>query len=1069
MKKFTLTMVVFMLTCAAWAQDVCYLIGNNGIFKANRASATLKKQKTGVFAGEARFTNGVEFIVATKLASTENDWNSIQSYCWSAEGNIWVGHEKDMSLWNGGEKTIFGSMGDNRLCWVKVWVTDGQGSGKICIYKQKEDDPDSELEEPEDPENPDIDLSTGAHFTITLQEPGTLKQRLTNAVFQTDYDLVDFLTVKGKLGGADLVYLHAQEGLVSQLQYLDLSDVELVYDDVEYYSNTYQTNWGSFGGFQTYQTDAYTLSAENKDEEGESSFTGTSSNNTTIHRRNNLAHAFSGMQYLKQCKLPKTMTGVGESILEGCPLVKVTLPTAPAYIWGEAFNGTQLKTIELPATVEFIGDNAFRGVPLTTIDVSHVTSIGDYCFTGSSLKSIQLSNQLKKISNAMLAGTQIAAIEIPASVTEIGDEAFSGTKLRTVDIPASVTEIGAKAFYGCMQLGSVTMGNGVKKIGEEAFRDCGILADMTLSNNVEEIGNQAFVGVPWYDNLAAEDGVKYIGKVAYEHVSGTMLNIKEGTIVIADEFINTNLGLISSITLPSTLHILGKACFSGANISSIELPESLGKIGIDAFYNCNKLRRITIPKNVTYIGSGAFDGSALVRVIYDAENARSYYYENGEEKEEGLVFSVFPESVTRLIINEGVKSIPSSLFYNCKNLVRVQMPSTVERIGSSAFSGCTALTTIDLPSSLNYLGVGSFSGCNLSSVSVYMTTPLNVMTFPDEDELKEILEWQPGEETSTNTGAGSPFGSVQLAAYIDADGNVTYGKVTGTWDKQNNKWNYEVQEGVYEVDNPLPLLKVPNGALAAYQGDGAWSALFQKIEQFDGASSTEAVNETTTVSVSNTVTDKTDLTSTMLGSIYVTLDTEDSGDGYNASEGCIIINSTTNDEGLAAATADGADDLTVKNLFNGLIFEVPAGKGSVVVDCQTLGQNVIFVKIGSGEPKQVEAATKQQVTVPYEVSEITRIYVYADKSKNNAARQQILDDVDVDVAAVKARRANAYANDDAVKIYGLTINVDKDPSGITALKAGEYDGTVRKVFSNGRFYIIQPDGRKYTVDGMEVQ
>ena len=131
------------------------------------------------------------------------------------------------------------------------------------------------------------------------------------------------------------------------------------------------------------------------------------------------------------------------------------------------------------------------------------------------------------------------------------------------------------------------------------------------------------------------------------------------------------------------------------------------------------------------------------------------------------------------------------------------------------------------------------------------------------------------------------------------------------------------------------------------------------------------------------------------------------------------------DEALAVVTADDADDLTVNNQFNGLIFEVPTGKGNIVIDCQTLGQNAIYVKIGSNEPKKVETATKQTKTIPYDVVETTRIYVYAAKSETgaNAAPSRAID--------AKSHRA-AYANDDAVKIYGLNINVDENLSGISA-------------------------------------
>lgn len=1033
MKKIIITMMVLMLTSATWAQDVCYLIGNDGIFKANHASATLKKQKKGVFAGEARFTNGVEFIVATRLASSENDWNSIQSYCWSAEGNIWVGNEKDMSFWNGGEKTIFGSMGDNRLCWVKVWVTNGQGSGKICIYKQKEDDPDSELEDPEDPENPDIDLSTGAHFTITLQEPGSLKQRLTNAVFQTDYDLVDFLTVKGKMGGADIAYLKAQEGLVSQLQYLDLSDVELVYDDQPYYTTTYQKNWGSFGGIVEYQTNIYTLSEENKIENGKSSFSGAVMDYVTYYRRNNLAHAFSGMQYLKQCKLPKTMTGVGESILEGCPLVKVTLPTAPTYIWGEAFYGTKLISIDLPASVEFIGDNAFGRVPLTTIDVSHVTSIGNYCFTGSSLKSIQLGSQLKMISNAMLAGTLITEIDIPASVTEIGDEAFSGTKLRTVDIPVSVTGIGAKAFYGCMQLGSVTMGNDVKKIGEEAFRDCGILADMTISNNVEEIGDQAFVGVPWVENIAAENGVKYIGKVAYKHVSGTNLNIKKGIVSLADNFINTEVG-ISSITLPSTLRILGKECLKNAAINSIELPESLEKIGSWALADNGKLRRITIPRNVKYIGNGAFENTQIVRVYYNAEDAMT------ECDETGSYLRPFPNSLTRAIIGEGVKKIPAALFDGCENLVRVQMPSTVEYIGSQAFA-CSNLEHIDLPSSLKSMDGGAIVG--VTSVTSYLKNPFSLPLQPTDIEelmwedvrVKDAIEQ--GETYDGSWARTTPFGNqIVYRFHIDEQGQLTWGEAS-------------VPQDAYRISQ----LQVPNGSLAVYQADVTWANAFRQIVSFDGASDMETIAESTTVSVSQSVTEETDLSGTMVGGIYVTLDTEDSGDGYDATEGCFVINSLTTAEGITAASADDADDLTIKNQLQGLVFEVSAGKGKVTVDCQTLGSRVLYVKAGTQAPKKVVLATRGTMDVDYNVTESTRVFIYAANDTPTASN---------------ADRRAVYANDGSVKFFGLTITVDDDAEGISSVKAG---GTVLK---DGKFVerdrvVIKKNGVKYNASGQRVE
>lgn len=65
--------------------------------------------------------------------------------------------------------------------------------------------------------------------------------------------------------------------------------------------------------------------------------------------------------------------------------------------------------------------------------------------------------------------------------------------------------------------------------------------------------------------------------------------------------------------------------------------------------------------------------------------------------------------------------------------------------------------------------------------------------------------------------------------------------------------------------------------------------------------------------------------------------------------------------------------------------------------------------------------SRKKLSIPYQVSKPTRIFVYAAKSETSATS----------TADVKARRV-AYANDDAVKIFGLTVNVDQKLDGIAA-------------------------------------
>lgn len=198
----------------------------------------------------------------------------------------------------------------------------------------------------------------GSHFKINIPEAGMLKQRLTNAVYNTDYDIVDSLTVKGQFGGEDLAYLVEAKGLVAELSYLDLSDVELVYDDKEYQSSSYSINEGMI-----LVINHYMLSFENRDEH-KNYLAGRTVEEHTYYR-NDFAYAFKDNKTLIDCRLPKLLKGIGEEVFRGCEaLEKVTFPDSPVYIGNNAFRNASMTSITLPVSVETVGDYAFAGMPI---------------------------------------------------------------------------------------------------------------------------------------------------------------------------------------------------------------------------------------------------------------------------------------------------------------------------------------------------------------------------------------------------------------------------------------------------------------------------------------------------------------------------------------------------------------------------------------------------------------------------------------------------------------------------------------------------------------------------------
>ena len=70
-------------------------------------------------------------------------------------------------------------------------------------------------------------------------------------------------------------------------------------------------------------------------------------------------------------------------------------------------------------------------------------------------------------------------------------------------------------------------------------------------------------------------------------------------------------------------------------------------------------------------------------------------------------------------IPDGVTSIGSSAFSDCRTLTKVTIPDSVTEIGESAFEGCTSLTSVTIPEGVTAIKLRAFSGCtSLTSVTI---------------------------------------------------------------------------------------------------------------------------------------------------------------------------------------------------------------------------------------------------------------------------------------------------------------------------------------------------------------
>lgn len=112
---------------------------------------------------------------------------------------------------------------------------------------------------------------------------------------------------------------------------------------------------------------------------------------------------------------------------------------------------------------------------------------------------------------------------------------------------------------------------------------------------------------------------------------------------------------LNDITLSNNLkEIAGRAFAYCASLTHLELPQSLEKIGAACFTDCMNLKELTIPENVNEIeGSGTFqfENSGVTRVIFKNPDgwSRKYFTDGAGKTEVSSDILSNPEEAYKLM------------------------------------------------------------------------------------------------------------------------------------------------------------------------------------------------------------------------------------------------------------------------------------------------------------------------------------------------------------------------------------------------------------------------------------
>lgn len=349
------------------------------------------------------------------------------------------------------------------------------------------------------------------------------------------------------------------------------------------------------------------------------------------------ANALANNKVLTTVVLPTTITELGEGALQGCTKLKdLTIPASLATIGASVFSGcTSLTTVSIPNPNATIGARAFSGC--------------------TSLASVTLPTSLTAINDNLFSTcTSISQITLPTTVGSIGSSAFSDAGLTQITIPASVATIGANAFSNCTKLTTVVALNpqpvpladaaftGVKKATCKLSVPQGSAVNYKTATDWSGF---AYIMDPTTAilNLSTSGGLSTVvsgTQLTSMTLSGSLdqrdlsalnsmstlstLNMKDANLLAYSTYpanqIPTsafaNKKSLVSVELPNTLTDIGVNAFNGCtNLASVTLPNSLASIGGNAFYACSKLTEITIPSTVTGMGMSAFGNCTSLSIL----------------------------------------------------------------------------------------------------------------------------------------------------------------------------------------------------------------------------------------------------------------------------------------------------------------------------------------------------------------------------------------------------------------------------------------------------------------------
>lgn len=393
---------------------------------------------------------------------------------------------------------------------------------------------------------------------------------------------------------------------------------------------------------------------------------------------------------------------------------------------------SSLEEIKLPDSITEIGERAFYCcTSLHSINIpENVTSIKEGTFfCCHKLKNVKLHNNITALEKGAFADCRsLSEIDLPDNLKTIAEYTFDNChSLETIDIPDSIISINSGTFMNCSSLKSIILPKNLKIIEKYVFRNCSALSSIEIPEGTKTISESAFEKCEALESILLPDSIQVLGNNVFR-VCINLQRIEN----CPKGYSNTYLGIyhkcnvlyreeeLKTLIIPDgTTEIEDYKFAFDCSFDAIKFPESVKRIGYQAFKDCQALKSLILPDSITDISSGAFDGCKSLSFVKLSDKI-TYIDKFTFADCKALEKIVFPEKL---------RTINSRAFENCFSLSSVKFPDSIVSLGIDVFINCENLKKIEnCPVGYTYEDLGVSSDCQI----YYRTEDLQPLIIPDD-------------------------------------------------------------------------------------------------------------------------------------------------------------------------------------------------------------------------------------------------------------------------------------------------------------------------------------------------